>query len=336
MCLGYAFVFILFFTHRHMRATTMKRLEACLLCVLLFQTSATASVNIIFATSNEPTGLWKLPMGGTEAKKFMRLPSAGRSIAVDPVNGAVFYEAAGVGLFRKNRLLIEEDFWDFELDPIGGYLYHPDEDYGGSIYRSRTDGTGRELVWHKAPSLPFNFPSSIALDTVNGHIYVGDSGTNSIWRINLDGSNQTTIVSFGVNVDLSDVEVSGAKLYWTDQLLNRIQRSNLDGSGIEDVVADGYGRRIAIDERGGKIYWGTTTASSGSPPNVVISTVGGLYRANLDGTNQELVLAHEGDIHGIDFDYRPSGSVPEPSSFVSWTLLACWMGCLMRRFRNWH
>lgn len=82
------------------------------------------------------------------------------------------------------------------------------------------------------------------------------------------------------------------KIYWTNATANpNIQRSNLDGSDLETIVtvwdlvwnsAAPWIEGLAIDPEEGKIYW-----AGNYLPN------GRIQRANLDGSNQE-VLAETG------------------------------------------
>ena len=46
-------------------------------------------------------------------------------------------------------------------------------------------------------------------------------------------------------------------IYWTDGDTGKIQRANLDGSNVQDLVTQGLEapRGIALDVRGGKMYW---------------------------------------------------------------------------------
>ena len=66
-------------------------------------------------------------------------------------------------------------------------------------------------------------------------------------------------------------------------------RGNPDGSGIEEVFGhwsldQDYTPNLVLDSEGGKIYWNMIEGS------------GGLWRANLDGTNiEEVVTGYVGN-----------------------------------------
>ena len=63
-----------------------------------------------------------------------------------------------------------------------------------------------------------------------------------------------------------------SQMYWTSR--EKIQRANRDGSGVEDLVAFGTPRGLALDMQGGMMYW----TDQGSRR---------IWRANLDGSQVE-------------------------------------------------
>lgn len=81
------------------------------------------------------------------------------------------------------------------------------------------------------------------------------------------------------------VDVVGKKLYWVDQ--GKIQRASLNATDIEDLIKTEPPTpspgRIALDVDGGKIYW-----TAGRRIGKVFG--GSIHRANLDGTNVEVVI----------------------------------------------
>jgi PKD repeat protein len=93
------------------------------------------------------------------------------------------------------------------------------------------------------------------------------------------------------------METVGDKLYWIDHSRQSIYRANLDGSGQETLV---HGRELyylpwdlAVDPVGGKMYWVTlpydSPVESGDYDWV---WVGGIHRADLDGTNVETLVTY--------------------------------------------
>lgn len=114
-----------------------------------------------------------------------------------------------------------------------------------------------------------------------------------IFSAELDGSNQTTIISGGVStfpVDIG-IDFGGQKIYWTDGTTQRIQRANLDGSNIEDLVTGlGSPRGLALDLLSDKIYWSDPITHK-------------IQRANLDGSNvEDLVSTGINEPFGMSLD----------------------------------
>jgi PKD repeat protein len=124
----------------------------------------------------------------------------------------------------------------------------------------------------------------IAFDNVNNKIYYSDffdadTPNGKIWKMNIDGTGATAIVTgildpYGIALD-----VAGNKVYWTDDNGN-ISTSNLDGTnpqiGIVNVV-DGGMRAVAIDKANNKMYFYEVQNDN-------------LYVSNLDGTNKSVLI----------------------------------------------
>lgn len=74
-------------------------------------------------------------------------------------------------------------------------------------------------------------------------------------------------------------------IYWTDIGSSRIQRLDLNaGEGVDDLLTTGQVFTpvgIALDAAGGKMYWTESTLADFM-----------IQRANLDGTNVELLVTH--------------------------------------------
>lgn len=116
-------------------------------------------------------------------------------------------------------------------------------------------------------------PDGIAIDAEAGHIYWTTMGKVSaddgaVMRANLDGSNVKTIIPPGGTFTPKQLKLDtvNRKLYWSDREGMRVMRANFDGSNIETLVITGTGDEdrkdasrwcvgIAIDVRGGKLYW---------------------------------------------------------------------------------
>jgi hypothetical protein len=117
-------------------------------------------------------------------------------------------------------------------------------------------------------------------------VYWADSGTDSIRRVRLDGSDMQILytgtqgVVFPKDVAL---DVTHGYVYWTMGVSpgsNKIQRAALDGTGtIETLLAPGYFLgNIELDVDGGKMYWAKRAGT------------GKIVRSNLDGSDVQDLL----------------------------------------------
>lgn len=140
-----------------------------------------------------------------------------------------------------------------------------------------------------------------------------------IWRSNIDGSSMEDLVLSG-DAWFVTLDVSGGKMYWTDQGSRGIKFANLDGSGVTDLVTTPplFPADIALDTGDGKMYLTNgghnkiqranldgsevtdliTTGLSG-PSGIALDVAGGkmywtdsysIKRANLDGSEMETVV----------------------------------------------
>ncbi len=81
-------------------------------------------------------------------------------------------------------------------------------------------------------------------------MYWTDAGSlDKIQRADIDGSNVEDLVTRGLRdpIDIA-LDLTGGKMYWTDQGTDKIQRANLDGSNVQDLVTTGLRHRAEIDE----------------------------------------------------------------------------------------
>ena len=161
---------------------------------------------------------------------------------------------------------------DLAIDMTGGKLYWTERtgDRTGRIRRANLDGTNVKLVKNLTSA-----PYSIALDTVNGKLYLTNAW-GKIQRMNLDGSNfQPNLITGLESPRHLVLDVTGGKVYWTEttEASGRIRRANLNGSSVQNV-ATGLAEPLSLAVATGKVYW---------------TSVGKLQRANLDGTNSEVL-----------------------------------------------
>ena len=152
------------------------------------------------------------------------------------------------------------------------------------------------------PSVNYSFriitEDAVAMPVVNDvpKIFFSNLSNDTILRANLDGSAVETLVAGQYYVFSTDVDRSAGKLYWTELQMGvpgttatghwaSIKRSNLDGTDMELILTKGHGVKhptdIKLDPLAGKLYW----ADGGG------QFIGGrIYRANLDGSNVELLI----------------------------------------------
>ncbi len=105
-------------------------------------------------------------------------------------------------------------------------------------------------------------------------LYWGDIGTSRIERADPNGTNREVLVNNARPWDLA-LDIEERKIYWISVTGYGIERANLDGSDREKLVpVDGQG--VSLDLDTGKMYW--------------TSNAGTISRANLDGSNVELLI----------------------------------------------
>ncbi len=216
------------------------------------------------------------------------------------------------------------------LDPGAGKMYWAD-DGAGKIQRADLDGLNTEdLVSGHATYIALGFEPIASSYTPEPFPRIYWSERNSIRRSGRDGSNVVDLVIGLDNPNGVAVDVTGGKVYWTDDGSNKIQRANLDGSSVEDLVTTGLERpfQIALDYSG-KMYW--TDRGTGKVQRAAVdgtsvedlatgladalavgidvaarrlywTDAGNLYRAALNGTGAQLLATIEGRPHSIEID----------------------------------
>ena len=129
----------------------------------------------------------------------------------------------------------------------------------GRIRQADLDGRNVELVKNLT-----GVPSGLAVDSVNGKIYLTNSW-GKIQQLNLDGSNfQPNLITGLKSPAEVTVDMAGPKLYWTEK--GRIRRANLNGKNIQDI-ATGLEVPISITLGGSLVH----TLSPMAPATTVLS-----------------------------------------------------------------
>jgi DNA-binding beta-propeller fold protein YncE len=127
-------------------------------------------------------------------------------------------------------------------------------------------------------------------------IYWSDAlNPGHIWRANLDGSGQQTLLSGLPLPGGIALDVAGGQMYWADTDSGDIRRANLDGTGQETLLSGPGPILIALDVPGGKMYW----TDDGS---------GDIRRANIDGSGQETLVVGLASPRSIALDL-PGGKM---------------------------
>src|ERR1700758_1253020 len=149
-----------------------------------------------------------------------------------------------------------------------GRLFVLEASGGGRLFSINPDGSDKTVIVTGC-----RVPDGVAVDVHAGHIYWTNMGVpsahdGSIERVDLDGSNRTTIVPSGGTYTPKQLhfDAVGRKLYWGDREGMRVMRCDLDGANVETLVQTGRGdddRRdetnwcvgIAVDHVAGHLYW---------------------------------------------------------------------------------
>ncbi|WP_028744868.1 hypothetical protein [Rhizobium mesoamericanum] len=158
---------------------------------------------------------------------------------------------------------------------------------GGRVLTMSPDGSNKKAIVSNG-----HLPDGVAIDAEAGHIYWTNMGVpnlddGSIERVDVDGTNRTTIIPRGITFTPKQlhIEKRSGKLYWCDREGMRVMRSNLDGTEVEILVKSGDGeddRRdatkwcvgITVDPDRRQIYW-----TQKGPDN---AGQGRIFRAGID------------------------------------------------------
>lgn len=172
------------------------------------------------------------------------------------------------------------------------FVLHPGK---GEIFTCDEDGQNKKVVQSGLTMIP----DGIVIDPVKKHIYFTQMGKpnmkegsaydfdGSVWRMNLDGSDLTTIVQPGYTRTPKQItaDFAAGKLYWSDREGMRVMRCSLDGSELETLVQTGVMPNderdqthwcvgIAVDPDAGHVYWTTKGGDNAG--------LGVIYRAGID------------------------------------------------------
>lgn len=153
----------------------------------------------------------------------------------------------------------------------------------GNIWRMNRDTSELEVIVENIDD-----PYAIALDVAGNKIYWGDDAGN-VSRANLDGSNaEIGIINVpGATFTGIGLDLKNGKLYAYDLEMEDLYIANLDGSNPSSIISGVYGYSMTVDSENDKIYFEDQRS---------------LQRANLDGSNVEVIAERATRIYGIQID----------------------------------
>jgi len=207
-----------------------------------------------------------------------------------------------------------------QLDKNNGKLYWSDRE-GMRVMRANLDGSRIETLVETGRGDEDrrdarNWCVGIALDIDGGKIYwtqkgPDNAGQGRIFRANIEipkgqtPANRTDIEvlfdSLPEPIDL-DLDLSKRMMYWTDRgdpprgnTVNRAPMDTAPGKGTEPEILfthlmEGIG--LALDLKGGRMFF--------------TDLAGSLYSANLDGSNQKMLLFAQGNLTGVAYAELPA------------------------------
>ena len=205
-------------------------------------------------------------------------------------------------------------------------MYWVDPSFGGL---HRLAGVEEEML---VPSIQ-NI-TSLAVDATGGKVYFTEQTSETagkIHRVDLDGSNHVELATIRAGVPLNlTIDAAGKKLYWTDSR-GRIRRANVNGQQVRNVIQNLNSLKlIALDIVNSNMYYTVSNSLWRSnlngknkkelltdliqPGNLVIADskiywtqktsakLGGVKRADLDGTNVEELISSQTLPFGVGVD----------------------------------
>lgn len=226
-----------------------------------------------------------------------------RGIALDQQSGKLYIVTTNDEIQRMNldgsgmEVLIDSGFEEgqrIKLDVEAGKMYWTsegdiyDDEVPGKIQRANLDGSQVEDVFTEAVDA-FN---GLFLDTSNNEMYVIRRYTNAILKMNMDGTDVTTLYD-GQNSGLID---PGKMVYNenTDELIwirdeddiygqpYKVVKTAADGSGELEVLFSNEDEinSIEIDEENERLFWAISEGYEAQ-----------IYMGELDGSNPQMLTS---------------------------------------------
>jgi len=277
----------------------------------------------------------RLNPNGTEFKSLVPVGDGARGIAVDPVNGEIFWSDVNRHVISKTNLNGKKQkdivttklnfLSDVDIDIENRKIYWSDQSQN-QIGRANLDGTDQTFI------IPSPCPSNVgffctaggnlAIDSVKKKLYwttlycsdnscsTPSSHLGDILRSDLDGSNIEIVVTAVGRPSSIQVDPIGKKIYWTDYVNDVVRRSNLDGTQVDDLFVAGKNNNpnsLALDLKNGYIYWD----QDGDIPDQSC-----IKRMHLNGKQPKNIKCGFGNVSDIEFvslQSRLTSGVQSPS-----------------------
>ncbi|GIK56874.1 MAG: DUF11 domain-containing protein [Chloroflexi bacterium] len=199
-------------------------------------------------------------------------------VAVDQVNGRLYFARLGADVIQTTNLdgsnlqsiSVPGPARAVTVDPAHNALFWIDAD-ADVIYRANLDGSNQTIIVTGLIA-----GKDLLVDSLRGYLYWSD-GTGTLYRSGLDGTavqrqRGPSAWAYGLALDSY-----GQRLYWINPNEGLIQSAPLDGgqgiTSLPQTLVWPYSG-LMIDAAAGKLYWSQSET---------------LYRANVDGSNQETV-----------------------------------------------
>jgi hypothetical protein len=168
-----------------------------------------------------------------------------------------------------------QSFYDADIDPIHEKIYMA---WYYGIYSMNYDGSNFDtLVAYPGGG----YSCGIAVDAPNGHIYWGSTPEDKIYRADLDGTNQITILSGLGYVSDVDIDQIHGYLFYGQYIINAtkgVYRVNLDGSNNTTIVSGYSAAYLGLNIKDSVIYFTNGSTSR---------------KINYDGTGDSLLFSFQ-------------------------------------------
>ncbi|WP_083435178.1 DUF4347 domain-containing protein, partial [Rhodopirellula islandica] len=253
-------------------------------------------------------------LDGTDVQTVRSGLSTPDELFVDSVNQHIYFSEPNSDRIRRvnfdgtglvNVLTGLDEPRGMAIDLANDKIYWvEDGDAYNAVKRSDLDGGNTETLALVTAGFNLTKPDDIKLDLVNGHIYWSDELTKKVERMDLDGSNRTTLFTqagFGNAVNGLALDIANDTLYYTVAGTdNEIWRADLDGTNRSALIDSGltHPDGLTIDHVNQKLYW----TDSNSP---------GISMSDLDGNNvTSLGITGLGTPRGISLGASQTNQAP--------------------------